>query len=160
MMNDCSLRPSVERTICQCIWITCTQKCTSSAGVVKHKRGHICICHGLVKAGWILSEYVFYLSMSTDSPFSPFLLILETYQTKLCNQASKKCIAINWKVGYPPTMSQRMAEMSSYVSLDLIYYKIRGILGNFHKVWMPYMEYSMIKLVSIENMPTSEEISS
>ena len=47
--------------------------------------------------------------------------------------------AMTWKVGYPSTMS-------SYVSLDLIYYKIKGILGNFHKVWMIYMKYSTISL--------------
>ena len=85
----------------------------------------------------------------------------DCYQKKLCNQAfivAYKCIAINWKVGYPPTMSQWMAEMSSYVSLDLIYYKIKGILGNSHKAWMPNMEYSTIKGVCIENMSTSGKI--
>ena len=35
--------------------------------------------------------------------------------------------------------------MSSYVSLDLIFCKIKGILCNFHKVSIPYMEYSMTK---------------
>ena len=77
------------------------------------------------------------------------MLILETENTDQAFIAAKKCIAINWKVGYPPTMS-------SYVSLDLIYYKVKGILCNFHKVC--YMEYSTTKGVCIENMLTSGEI--
>jgi hypothetical protein len=54
--------------------------------------------------------------MSTDSPFYRFLFYLgnvetgDCYQKKLCNLAfivANKCIAINWKVGYPPTMHGR-----------------------------------------------------
>jgi hypothetical protein len=78
----------------------------------------------------------------------------DSYQKKLWNLAfieAKKCIAINWMVGYPPRMSQWVAEMSSYASLDVIYYKTKGILCIFHKVWVPYMEYLMTKRVCIEN---------
>lgn len=109
-----------------------------------------------MKAAWLNFSKEYVLLFQYDYRFS--LLTVDTgdlsekrYPCMYCTLA-KKIIAINWKVGYPPTMS-------SYVSLDFIYYKIKGIMGNFYKVWMPYMEYSTTKGVCIEKMPTSGEIS-
>ena len=61
-------------------------------------------------------------------------------------------------IGRLVILPQWMEEMPSYVSLDLIYYMIKGTLCNFHKVWMPYTEYCTTKGVCIENMPTSMEM--
>jgi hypothetical protein len=74
----------------------------------------LCSCEG-----WPNSDKsrIIYLSMFTDFPFSLFLFAWKGYQKKLCNLAfiaAKECIAIHWKVGYPPTMLHWMAEMSSY----------------------------------------------
>lgn len=122
-IHFCTLRPSVERTICQWNWVSCTQKCNYSAGGVKHKRGHICLCYGLVKAGWNLAKSMFfYLSMSTDSPFPLFLFAWKCWCWRLCNLAFivvKKRFAIHWKVGYPPKMDGRHVKLC-ITRLDLL----------------------------------------
>ena len=44
------------------------------------------------------------------------------------------------------------------LSLDFVYYNIKGVLCNCQIVWMTYLEYCMTKGVYIENMSTSGEI--
>ena len=73
----------------------------------------LCSCEGRLNSskGYVLPVFCLFGNVDTG----------DCYQKKLCNQvfiAAKKCIAINWKVGYPPTMYGRNVKLCTAL-LDL-----------------------------------------
>lgn len=55
--------------------------------------------------------------------------------------AARKCIAIHWKCINPPTISQWLNELSSYIPFEKIYYKNRRKEDEFLQIWQPHIDY-------------------
>ena len=62
--------------------------------------------------------------------------------------AARKCITLNWKESKPPVLVHWWNELSSYLTLDKIYYKSKGRSSDFLKIWQSHLEFDFKNFLS------------
>lgn len=55
--------------------------------------------------------------------------------------AARKCITLKWKESEPPVIVHWWNELSSYLTLDSIYYSSKGRSSDFFKIWQSHIEF-------------------
>lgn len=113
---------------------------------------HIFWSCSLLLSFWSAVVDIISLCVKAPIPCSPKLCLLGTFHSDPWNKyqkiyidralmAARKCIAIHWKCINPPTISQWLNELSSYIPFEKIYYKNRRKEDEFLQIWQPHIDY-------------------
>ena len=61
--------------------------------------------------------------------------------------AARKCIILKWKESEPPVIVHWWNELSSYLTLDSIYYRSKGRSLDFFNIWQSHIEFVFVSVL-------------